>query len=762
MKQEPKKWKSDPIDRRAFLKKTGGIFGVALLSQLPLGSLAFAEDQDFSFAIIADTHIDPYIPVRSERLRTIFNEISISSSPKAEFILHVGDVVEAGLAEEYQEYNKIVPAALNNRIFAVPGNHEVRWDEWAGELYNDLFGESQYSFDHGGIHFIALDPTQLLQEPGFFTPSQLKWLEKDLQKAGLHMPVVVYLHYPIGNDNYYISNENKFFEVIERYNVRAVFTGHIHREEVWKQNGMTLIALPAAKDRAVYHWVEKKTASNGSPLLAVYHAEFTNSANSEKTLLVEIPLEGVKTAQYEKPKLVHFSEPKDGSGTGFLHVELSPKTSILSVQYQFWPEYPYAGKNAGEWKDLFPAASSSLNWKANVDTSKMASGIYLLQVRVTNTKGEFWDEFREVSNTKSEGVLSKSRVNWEQELSSPIQADLITVKRKNRSSSLVVASTMDGQIVALDPEHAGKIKWNYKTGGAVIGTPAVNEKQNLVLAGSADHTLYALDTESGSKIWTCKLPKPILGTPLYIESANGGSGTVLVPAGRMMAGVNAETGTLLWSTSIGGFSAAKPASDGRLAIIGSGDGKVQAMDVATGNVIWSKTIASKEAPYRTLLYSPWASKAELLLVGADGRKLVLIGDVTNAYALDCTTGAEVWRLKGGFLYSSPLILSGPNPILILTDEWGKVFAVDPATGVVHWKTTIEQRIFNASPVLAENTVYVTGVNGLVTGLNPKDGSIVDRYRFSTAYTYSTPVESGNFLVAGGQDGKVRSIKLQDY
>lgn len=74
---------------------------------------------------------------------------------------------------------------------------------------------------------------------------------------------------------------------------------------------------------------------------------------------------------------------------------------------------------------------------------------------------------------------------------------------------------------------------------------------------------------------------------------------------------------------MGGFSAAKPASDGGLAFIGSGDGKVQAMDVATGNVIWSKTIASKEAPYRTLLYSPWASKVELLQAGADGRKLVL-------------------------------------------------------------------------------------------------------------------------------------------
>jgi len=759
MEQEQKEGKVNSMNRRDFLKKSGGIVGLAVLSQLPFGSMAFADDQDFSFAIIADTHIDPYIPVRSDRLRTIFNEILDSSKSKTDFIIHVGDVVEAGLPEEYQEYNKIVPAALKDRVFAVPGNHEVRWDEWAGELYNDLFGKSQYSFDHGGIHFIALDPTQLLQEPGFFTPSQLNWLEKDLQKVGKHTPVVVYLHYPIGNNNYFILNENKFFEEIERYNVRAVFTGHIHREEVWKQNGITLIALPAVKDKAVYHWVEKKTSTNGSSILAVYHAEFIDSANSKKTPLVEIPLDGVKPAQFEKPNHVHFSAPRDGSGAASLYVELSPKTSIQSVQYQFWPEYQYAGKDTGKWKELSPAgtASVSLRWQANVDTSDMVEGIYLLQVRVMNAQGEFWDEFREVSISKSKGALGKSRVSWEKEIGTPIQADLLTVK--SGTASLVVASTMDGEIVALDPGDSGKIKWSFKTEGAVIGTPAIDKKNNRIIVGSTNHTLYALDSYTGSKIWAYKFPKPILCTPLWIESRTGGSDTVIVVAGRMMACVDAKSGVLLWSYQLGGLSAGKPASDGRFAYIGTGDGKVYAMDVATGTNIWTKTMAIKDAPYRTLLYSPWAAKAECFPSDSDGRKLVLIGDVTNAYALDGATGEQVWRLKGGFLYSSPLILPEPGSLMILADEWGKVFAVDPATGIVRWNIALEQRIFNASPILVDKTIYVTGVNGLITGIDPMNGSVVDRYHFSTGYTYSTPVQLGDFIVAAGQDGKVRGIKL---
>ena len=68
--------------------------------------------------------------------------------------------------------------------YATQGNHETRWDERVGELFNLYMGKSQYSFNCGGIHFIALDPTQLLQEPGYFSQKQLEWLENDLKETG--------------------------------------------------------------------------------------------------------------------------------------------------------------------------------------------------------------------------------------------------------------------------------------------------------------------------------------------------------------------------------------------------------------------------------------------------------------------------------------------------------------------------------------------------------------------------------------------------
>ena len=110
---------------------------------------AKAAEQEFSFAIVADSHTAPYFPQRSEWLNSIFQTLLREKQPP-EVILHLGDVVEAGLPDEYKEFARLVP-------YATQGNRpEPRFDEWAGKMFNLYMGKSQYSFNCGGIHFIAL------------------------------------------------------------------------------------------------------------------------------------------------------------------------------------------------------------------------------------------------------------------------------------------------------------------------------------------------------------------------------------------------------------------------------------------------------------------------------------------------------------------------------------------------------------------------------------------------------------------------------
>src|SRR5207249_5005181 len=61
----------------------------------------------------------------------------------------------------------------------------------------------------------------------------------------------------------------------------------------------------------------------------------------------------------------------------------------------------------------------------------------------------------------------------------------------------------------LDPSTVSSlsIKWNFLTGGAVYSTPSV--VGGVVYAGSDDGKVYALDSDSGSKLWSFGTGSPV-------------------------------------------------------------------------------------------------------------------------------------------------------------------------------------------------------------------------------------------------------------
>lgn len=737
--------KSTEMNRKEFLKMTGSLAGVFFLSQFPLKIEASEwKNDDFSFAVIADTHIDPYSPNRSNYMTKIFSSFQPDTTNAPSFILHLGDLVEAGLPEEYQEFHKLIPENYKNRFYAVKGNHEVRWDEWAGEIFNDVIGQSQYSFNFGNIHFIALDPTQLLQEPGYFTKQQLVWLEKDLKSISKETPVIIYLHYPVGDNNYYISNEEALFEMIDSYNVRMILSGHVHKEQMWKQNGCHIFSLPAAKDAPVFFLAEKKTENN-QPVLNIFHTEINTEGNQNRRLLATIPLAGAKPAEYEKPKHVSFHQSSD-SLKGNVKVILDPRSKATEVLYQFWPEYRYAGKDEGTWEPLSPVNQNqpSLRWEGSIDLQPLPKGKYRLQIRIKNEMNEWWDTFTIIELEDSDNP----RIQWEKNLQAPVQANLLGIS----SSNIVIAASTTGDIFANDWEK-GKIKWSTSMKDQFFSQPVINEEGTHMYIGSAGQKVYSILTETGEILWTSNTPSPVLGNIFYDKQE------LTIPSGRHIVLMDAQSGKIKWSTEVGGLTAGTPTADDKAIYFGAGDGMAYALNRSSGQVLWETTILKRETPYKTLIYSPWATKATLVPTKEGTNDLLYVSNVSNTYALNRMTGEIVWKLNGGFLYSAPLIIKERN-MAVLADEWGKVSAIDPYTGKLLWKTATKQRIFNASPVLIEgDRVYVSGVNGLLTGLDLNNGSIIDQYHFSTDYVYSTPVYQNGRIIQSGQDGIVRCIKI---
>ena len=79
----------------------------------------------------------------------------------------------------------------------------------------------------------------------------------------------------------------------------------------------------------------------------------------------------------------------------------------------------------------------------------------------------------------------------------------------------------NGNLYALDlnaPDLSKSLKdgWPFKTGREIWCTPVVKDK--VVYVASADHYLYAIDSESGNEIWRFETEAAIMSTPLV---ANG-------------------------------------------------------------------------------------------------------------------------------------------------------------------------------------------------------------------------------------------------
>jgi len=114
----------------------------------------------------------------------------------------------------------------------VPGEHDAGLD--GGELYRSVFGETSYSFDHRGVHFVALDNVSRAKpEVG---AAQLAWLKKDLERFPATAPIVVFTHRPLFDLKpeweWYTRDGDAVMAALAPYENVTVLYGHIHREDV--------------------------------------------------------------------------------------------------------------------------------------------------------------------------------------------------------------------------------------------------------------------------------------------------------------------------------------------------------------------------------------------------------------------------------------------------------------------------------------------------------------------------------------------------
>lgn len=135
----------------------------------------------------------------------IVNEL-IDNPYGAAFGIVAGDVVDDNLAL-FPRHNAMM-GRIGIPIWNVPGNHDMNYrapnDTYATETFKRYFGPTNFSFDHGRVHFIGLDNVQYKGDGqgsydngsyrGFISQEQLTWLHNDLRFVSKDKLIVLFTH----------------------------------------------------------------------------------------------------------------------------------------------------------------------------------------------------------------------------------------------------------------------------------------------------------------------------------------------------------------------------------------------------------------------------------------------------------------------------------------------------------------------------------------------------------------------------------------
>jgi len=241
-------FEADGESRRGFLKcmtwaGTGLVWTLAGGVPASIGLEAAAATRKaapFSFVQVSDSHIGFAKPFNPDARNTYREAIAkIAAMPvKPDFIIHTGDVSQLSKDDQFDDADQIIKSA-GVPVFHIPGEHDVL-DDGQGKAFLDRYGKGTkgagwFSFNHSGVHFVALVNVVNLKAGGLGSlgADQLAWLKDDLAAHGSSTPIVVFAHIPLWalypDWGWGTDESAQALALLKRFGSVTVLNGHIHQ-----------------------------------------------------------------------------------------------------------------------------------------------------------------------------------------------------------------------------------------------------------------------------------------------------------------------------------------------------------------------------------------------------------------------------------------------------------------------------------------------------------------------------------------------------
>lgn len=312
----------------------------------------------------------------------------------------------------------------------------------------------------------------------------------------------------------------------------------------------------------------------------------------------------------------------------------------------------------------------------------------------------------------------------------------------------IYAASRDGNVIAFDPA-TGKQAWKIELDTELSAGPGVGE--GILAVGTADGAVIALDASNGTERWRANLGGETLSAPLV-----SGDSVVVATIDNRLRALRVIDGGERWiieqSTPLLTMrGSASPAMAGKSVIAGFDNGRLMAVDLDSGDVVWDTVLA------------PPSGRSDLeRLSDIDGRISVVGQDIyAGGYqgriaSVAAESGQVLWARE----ISSYVGVSADWNSIYTTDDGGEVVAMSRRTGQETWRQASLLRREPTVPVAFNTTVAVGDLEGYLHFFSVVDGSPVARLRMGKQAISTGMVVVADRLYVQSDSGQIAAYAVQ--
>lgn len=275
--------------------------------------------------------------------------------------------------------------------------------------------------------------------------------------------------------------------------------------------------------------------------------------------------------------------------------------------------------------------------------------------------------------------------------------------------------------------------WNFTCEDEIRSSPYV--LNDMVLVGSYDNNLYAIETTKGTFLWKFATDGGISSSPTVWQDI-----AIVGSEDGSVYGVDTRNGSRRWVFRTEKAVRSSPRVQDRITFIGSDDQHFYALDGLRGVMIWK---------YRA--YMPFRSSACI------GKGVVYVGcDDAHLYCLEIRNAKMRWKQRTqNPIYSTPYCADG---FVLVSSTDNYLYALDGESGMITWKFRTDHSLYS-SPIVDDNRIFVGSADGHMYAVEKKNGRQIWKYKTDGQVTSSPACVNGR-IYFGSVDSKVYCLEAE--